>query len=83
MIIIIIIFNAIDTAVYNYIPSVGLCFSQKVRGCVPTGKDHLSTISHPAPVYEIVVLNRQQEQNVELKENHCGLHEVITKTLKL
>ena len=48
----------------------GLCFSRKVRGCVPSDKNHPLTNS-PAPMYEAVVptVNRQQEQDVELKEN--------------
>ena len=46
---------------------VGCRVSQQA---VLSGKDHPSTNS-PAPVHEAVVLrvNRQQEQDVELKEN--------------
>ena len=47
-----------------------ICFGQKVRGCIQKIKNQPST-SSPAPVYEAVVpsLNRQQEENVELKVN--------------
>ena len=50
----------------------GLRFSWKVRGCIQSGKDFLST-SSPAPMYELAVVPavsyKQQEQGVELKEN--------------
>ena len=46
-----------------------LCFSRQVRGCVPRGKYHPSTSRSVAPMYEAVAptVNRQQEQDVELK----------------
>ena len=49
----------------------GLCFSQKVKGCIQSGKDNPSSTNSPSPMYEAVVptVNRQQEQDVELKEN--------------
>ena len=44
----------------------GHCFSQKVK-CQTTS----DTVTSPASVYEAVLptLNRQQEENVELREN--------------